>query len=942
MSCEPTISASLVNIPVFEAGTSPVPVVTLGLPAPVISLIGPSAPTFELVLPQTPGLTFFACQNGGGDGSAGVSSLNTLLGDLTVIGAGNISVSTDGNSVIYVSGNNVGGAVTQSQLDSLSGWTTNNLNATGLKLYALVTGLSGSNGQTYATIANLTQSGIILGAKIDSLSGFALGISGYLASLIGAPVVVSGYITTGQADLRYYPLSVNPSGYLNTFSGLSTGYVLGASGSLHSEITGASGYLKTLIAGSIGGVSSINGQSGVLSIVGLGSITVTTGVGNIFISGATGVAGGVTQAQLDSVSGWTAANLTATGTVLQSNLTGASGYIVSLIPAPTSVSGYITTGQADQRYYPLLSNPSGYLTTLSGLSISYVTGISGGLQAEINALLANLGLTGSFLFLRDSGISGALAAQIGSFSIPSGIVYVTGDQTINGTKTFQLNDTSYLVVNSGGNNIAVFSPYGLTVNSTNGHTSLDTTNYVLNGSNGQTSVNWASRILEDNVGGISVTWDNRILYDTSSHGSIGWDQRTLFNSSVVGTLDWNALKLIGEWQTNASSWGSGIVVNVFRLSGVSGVLQSQINALPTSIQLAQTGQALLSLITSASGTLQTQINSIGSPAATGALLYQLITGMSGSTQIQIASTGSQAWNTANSNAINLSGNLFASGAAIGGQLTSLSGFVIGTSGSLQTQIAITNANLVSTGTFLSAVRVTGSSVINSPNFTGLGGTIVRQSGNFILISGAGTAGLAGVSSINGLVGGISVTGTGNVTIVVAGSTLIVSGDTGAYVNFATVANLALTGQQAWGAAQSNAISLSGNLTLTGISLLANIINNGTNLSGNLATTGTTLSNRINTLSGFVTGYVSVTPNQRVTGGFTMTPSCYRYFWSGASIGTGILPTASSLSGYNFIVKNLTTGINLFVSGSVDYYQNTLIPPLSAFNFNSDGGSWIIL
>lgn len=50
----------------------------------------------------------------------------------------------------------------------------------------------------------------------------------------GSSVALSGYITTGQADLRYYPLESNPSGYLTngsiTISGYSTGLSSSATG----------------------------------------------------------------------------------------------------------------------------------------------------------------------------------------------------------------------------------------------------------------------------------------------------------------------------------------------------------------------------------------------------------------------------------------------------------------------------------------------------------------------------------------------------------------------------------------------------------------------------------------------------------------------------------------------------------------------------------------
>lgn len=70
----------------------------------------------------------------------------------------------------------------------------------------------------------------------------------------------------------------------------------------------------------------------------------------------------------------------------------------------------------------------------------------------------------------------------------------------------------------------------------------------------------------------------------------------------------------------------------------------------------------------------------------------------------------------------LSSGLTATGATIVNSLNNLSGLVI--------------ANLFTTGSILSAVKVTGSSIIQIANFTGLGGTLVIYSGNQIFISGA--------------------------------------------------------------------------------------------------------------------------------------------------------------------------------------------------------------
>jgi len=99
-------------------------------------------------------------------------------------------------------------------------------------------------------------------------------------------------------------------------------------------------------------------------------------------------------------------------------------------------------------------------------------------------------------------------------------------------------------------------------------------------------------------------------------------------------------------------------------------------------------------------------------------------------------------------------------------------------------------------------------------------------------------------------------------------------------NFATVTNLASTGQQAWNSANNNGINLSGNLTQTGLSLLT--INNNISgvIDGRLFNTGSILYNDIISLSGLI-GSAS-TPNAVFTTGI-QNINGYKTFNSGFSL-----------------------------------------------------------
>lgn len=103
---------------------------------------------------------------------------------------------------------------------------------------------------------------------------------------------------------------------------------------------------------------------------------------------------------------------------------------------------------------------------------------------------------------------------------------------------------------------------------------------------------------------------------------------------------------------------------------------------------------------------------------------------------------------------------------------------------------------------------------------------------------AGSGDLGGVTGLNNLTGLINITGTGIIYTYVNGTTIYISGDTGAYSNFA----------------QKNSLN---------------------SLSGNLILTGQTLDNKTNTLSGYLDdNFVKITGNQTVGGIKTFTSDLF--------------------------------------------------------------------
>lgn len=110
----------------------------------------------------------------------------------------------------------------------------------------------------------------------------------------------------------------------------------------------------------------------------------------------------------------------------------------------------VPTGELTGAFYPLNSNPSGYITgvNLSNYATTaYVTGISGDLQQQITALNNQTGgyvldsETGNFITTSQTGAFYATSNPSGFITGIPDIVYTTGNQDISGLKDFQTRPT---------------------------------------------------------------------------------------------------------------------------------------------------------------------------------------------------------------------------------------------------------------------------------------------------------------------------------------------------------------------------------------------------------------------------------------------------------------------------------------------------------------------
>jgi hypothetical protein len=271
------------------------------------------------------------------------SSLKNLIGQTTLDWGQRLLSGNWGTDGVVLNGFSI---INWSQLVNTSGNISIVLTETGSILNNKINSLSGYANSTFSTITRVANTGSVLDDKINALSG---------------------------ANLQY--------------------------------ISGVSGALNNLIQGSAGGVSSINGQSGILNIVGAGNISVTTGTNTITVSGNTG----------DYVNFATAINLDLTGSNLFNLITGFSGQANINFATITNLA---STGQQ------ALNATNNNSLNLSG----------------------NLAQTGITLLARDLATSGVVDSKINSLSgytntlYGNNILYTTGNQNIAGTKSFNSGD----------------------------------------------------------------------------------------------------------------------------------------------------------------------------------------------------------------------------------------------------------------------------------------------------------------------------------------------------------------------------------------------------------------------------------------------------------------------------------------------------------------------
>jgi hypothetical protein len=556
------------------------------------------------------------------------------------------------------------GTALDTKIGALSGTLTNNYLTTS------------SASTTYATIANLASTGSTLDTKINTLSGYVTGANATFASITNLANTgstlntrinnLSGYINSTSSNIVFTTGNQTISGVKTfvenaTFGDTGQGDFLVISGN-NFTVYGSGNFTSGLF---------VNGNA-VLTGVNLTPYATTANLaltGNTLTNNITSLSGlftGYTGA-LDATYA-TDTQLFTTGSTLQTNINNLSGYVNS-----TSSNILFTTGN---------QIISGLKTFNTGLSTTYISGVSG---ISLNIL----------------GYSDSISAQtLRNINITAGL----------GTSTINAGDIILI-----GGNLSGVAPNILKTGASitiGGAKTSATADITIKPSIDQNGA--AGNIVLE--AGASTTYNGKI----NMFGDINING-TLDGGTALSSKNINIYRRGDFFGSPSQRLAVSIDNNNVNFQNGMGLQVSGVQVTPalyaTSANLASTGSTLATNIANTGSTLQTNINNLSNTYATITNLAS-----TGSTlATNLANTGS----TLNSNIISLSG-LFTgyTGTLDNTYATDIQLFNTGST--LQTNIN----NLSSTYATITNVGLTGSTLTN--NITSLSGLFTGYTGNLDL------------------------------------------------------------------------------------------------------------------------------------------------------------------------------------------------------------------
>jgi hypothetical protein len=690
--------------------------------------------------------------------ATGTTNTGFFTGDAMLSGAGNIVVSTGTpiNKLLVISGNTGAYAnfVTLGQTGGLvSSANTGNFVTTGQTgLLINVFYPLNSNPSNYLTPSTVG------GVRTLTTTGF------FPSGIVSGNVAISGIsiisVTTGAAG------QIVISGNTGMFDNFTT----------DSELLSASGYLVNLISASSAGVSSLNGQSGVLNILGSGNVTIFTGAGFITVSGNTGAyanfltpstVGGVRTLQTTGTnpSGIVSGNVVLSGAGNTSVFTGANGVIIISGTGGggqssfAGVSSIAATGITNTGFFTgdVLFSGAGNTVISTGTPINKLIVVSGNTGAYAN--FVTLSQTGNVVNTSQTG--GFASIQVtGSPLLP--LVNLTGVGNV-----IISTGASPLVIVSG--NTGAYANF-VTLSQTGGLvSSANTGSFVTTGQTGSlTNVfyplnsNPSSYLTSATVGGV------RAIVPT------GTSRSGMVSGNVIFT---------GAGNVTVETGISGIVI----VSGNTGSLTNAfypLNQNPSGYVQGQTGTGILDgqLLIGASGINGFQqgdlygLTGIIVVSGSGSLgvgidVSKVVTGLVAGTNISVSNNSTGLWtiNATSSTIITttgaypsgtVSGNVILTGAGNVSVFTGISGRVVisGNTGAYANFITPSQTGLL-TGQFY-PLSLNPAGYLTAASAGGV---------NFIIATGTYPSGnLSGNVYVSGA-GGITVLTGANNSIIVSGS-----------------------------------------------------------------------------------------------------------------------------------------------------------------------------
>ena len=542
-------------------------------------------------------------------GSTLTSSINSLNSAFTGF-TGNLDATYATDSQLATTGTTL-----VNSISSLSGTLTSNyatitnLASTGSTLVNTISSLSGTLTSTYATITNLASTGSTLTSSINSLSG----------TLTSTYATISNLASTGS-NLQTQINNLD-NVYATDTSVTSVSNNLASTGStLDSKINSLSGSAVLLYGNqSVGGIKTFRDNvyinnlfvTGTETIVNTPQINIAS---NYLLLNLTG---GAVDGGIFFVTGSGFTGVNDSGPIIGFDHVNKFKFGVSTRNSDLSTLPDIASVQDIQAYSGVANNTFSTISNLASTGStlnSSINSLSGTLTSNY-ATITNLASTGSTLTTNLINTGSTLDTKINNLSgyinsTGSNILFTTGDQTINGNKSFTSSsvltvktisgfkgstpDTLNLIAASN-NTVSAGIDLAGSINLTAGTGSIYGTpvngnvNLYAGGSKYDGAINVNGNININNTSSLSTR--NIIIYKTGM--SIGSP------AQIAGlTIDNNNISLNDP---GLGGTGFGLLI--------SGVLVTPA-LYATSANLASTGSTLVTNLATTGSTLDTKINNL--------------------------------------------------------------------------------------------------------------------------------------------------------------------------------------------------------------------------------------------------------------------------------------------------------------------------------------------